>query len=150
MKPIFQDFSDTEAITRVAVRLLVALLLGGMLGFQRHVHGKEAGLRTIALVALGGALFILVPEEAGIGLDHLSRPVQGIVVGIGFLGGGTILKLQESKDVKGLTTAATIWVAAALGMSVGFGLFWPAVAGTALSLVVLAVLGRFEHQARGS
>ena len=91
------------------------------------------------LVALGPALFIIVPLEAHIPLEHLSRAVQGIVIGIGFLGGGAILKLSRLQTVKGLTTAAGVWLTAGVGMAVGFGLLWPSIVAVILALIILNV-----------
>jgi putative Mg2+ transporter-C (MgtC) family protein len=143
---IFVDLDDMEHLFRVLVRLLVAMVLGTLLGLQREHQGKVAGLRTHTLVCLGAALFIIVAVEAGIARDHLSRVVQGLVIGIGFLGGGTIIKLPEQQRIRGLTTAANIWLTAAVGMAVGLGQFWPALLATALALMVLSVFGWLEHR----
>jgi putative Mg2+ transporter-C (MgtC) family protein len=101
------------------------------------------------LVALGAALFTLVPLEAGIGVADLSRVIQGIVTGIGFLGAGTILQLSEQRQVRGLTTAASIWMTAGVGMAVGAGWLWPALLGTAATLVVLYVVNVLEEWFKG-
>ncbi|HEV3255396.1 MAG TPA: MgtC/SapB family protein [Gemmataceae bacterium] len=145
---VFFDLAQTDQMWRVFFRLLVAMILGGLVGFERQQEGKAAGLRTHMLVALGSALFVLIPLESlasehlapGQQLDRLSRVIQGIVTGIGFLGAGTILKLGEQREIKGLTTAASIWLTAAIGVAVGTGWLWPAVIGTVLALLVLAVL----------
>src|SRR5262245_11033445 len=103
------DFSDLPGIaevTQVVVRLLLAALLGGLLGWQRELVGKAAGLRTHMLVALGSAFFVLIPSQAGMPLGDLSRVLQGVITGIGFLGAGAILKLSEQQQIHGLTTAA--------------------------------------------
>lgn len=104
----FADITDAKQLTQVTVRLVMAALLGAILGFERELKGKAAGVRTHMLVALGAALFVLVPRMAGADDAALSRVVQGIVAGIGFLGAGTILKGhdQDAGHVKGLTTAA--------------------------------------------
>jgi putative Mg2+ transporter-C (MgtC) family protein len=145
---VFQDAGDTGHLWRVLVRLLVAMVLGGLIGLERQQEGKAAGLRTHMLVGLGAALFAMLPLES-LGkdspptaqqLDRLSRVVQGIVTGIGFLGAGTILKLSEQREIKGLTTAASIWLTAAVGIAVGTGWMWPAIIATVLALLVLAVL----------
>src|SRR5207244_1274769 len=115
-------------------------------GLQREHQGKVAGLRTHMLVSLGSALIILTAGEAGIARDQLSRVIQGLVIGIGFLGGGAILKLTDRAEIKGLTTAATIWLTAALGMTVALGLLWPAVLTTLLAWIILSVLGWLEHR----
>ena len=88
----FSDLIEVEYTTRVSVRLLLAAILGGLLGYERETHGKAAGLRTHMLVAIGSALFVLVPELSGAEHDAMSRVIQGVIAGIGFLGAGTILK----------------------------------------------------------
>ena len=142
-----EDFSDlgtaAEAV-RVVVRLLVAAALGGLLGWEREHVGKSAGLRTHMLVAVGAALFILVPQRAGVPLEHLSRVIQGLVAGIGFLGAGVILKLTEQRVIRGITTAATIWMTAAVGLAAGLGREVTAVVGASLAFVILYILGRLE------
>lgn len=133
----FSDLIEIEHTTRVSIRLLLAAILGGLLGYERETHGKAAGLRTHMLVAIGSALFVLVPELAGAEHDALSRVIQGIVTGIGFLGAGTILKGRRETEVLGLTTAAGIWLTAAIGITVGLGHEATAVLGTLLALFVL-------------
>lgn len=128
----------------VLVRLFLAAVLGGILGWERERLGKTAGLRTHMLVSLGSALFVLAPLEAGATAGDLTRVVQGIATGIGFVGAGAILKLEGQGQVKGLTTASTVWIAAAVGMAVGVGLFWVSAVGTALGLCILVVLRRLE------
>jgi putative Mg2+ transporter-C (MgtC) family protein len=135
----FSDLADTEQLTRVVVRLLLAALLGGLLGLQRERHGKEAGIRTHMLVAAGSALFVLVPMQAGMDSDGLSRVLQGLLAGIGFLCAGSILKLESEEQVKGLTTAAGIWMTAAIGMCAGLGREATAVLSTLLVLGILAL-----------
>ncbi len=128
----------------VLVRLFLAAVLGGILGWERERLGKTAGLRTHMLVSLGSALFVLAPLEAGAAAGDLTRVVQGIATGIGFVGAGAILKLEGQGQVKGLTTASTVWIAAAVGMAVGVGRFWVSAVGTALGLCILVVLRRLE------
>ena len=105
----FSDLPGVAQVTQMTVRLLLAALCGGMLGFERERAGKEAGLRTHMLVALGAAFFVLIPQQAGVTPGDMSRVLQGIITGIGFIGAGTILKLSEREEVRGLTTAAGIW-----------------------------------------
>lgn len=136
----FSDLTDVEQATRVSLRLLVAALLGGLLGFERESHGKAAGIRTHMLVCTGAALFVLGSELVGGGDDAMSRVVQGIVAGIGFLGAGTIIKGDHMQDVKGLTTAAGVWMTAAVGVCVGLGLEATAVLATLIMLFILNVL----------
>jgi putative Mg2+ transporter-C (MgtC) family protein len=130
----FSDIGDAKQVTRVTVRLLIAAILGGILGFEREHKGKAAGMRTHMLVSLGAALFVLVPEMAGGDGGNISRVVQGIVAGIGFLGAGTILKGHgdDTSHVKGLTTAA--------GISAGMGREATAVLSTLLALIILALM----------
>ncbi len=133
----FSDLIEVEYTTRVSVRLLLAAILGGLLGYERETHGKAAGLRTHMLVAIGSALFVLVPELSGAEHDAMSRVIQGVIAGIGFLGAGTILKGHRETEVLGLTTAAGIWLTAAIGITVGLGQEATAVLGTLLALFVL-------------
>ena len=128
MDPIAEPFftsPDLVQLTRISARLSMAALLAGVLGFERERLGKAAGLRTHMLVAIGSALFTMAPLEAGMNLDGLSRVIQGVAAGIGFIGAGTILKRTEEDEIKGLTTAASVWLTAAAGMAVGAGLLWP-------------------------
>ena len=141
----FSDASDIALWVRLGVRLVLAAVLGGALGWQREWTGKAAGLRTHMLVAMGAALFVAAAQQAGIGTDHLSRVIQGIVTGIGFVGGGVILKLSEQRQIKGLTTATAIWLTAAVGVAAGLGREVAAVLGTVLALLVLSVLARLER-----
>ena len=136
----FSDVPDVTQATRIVVRLVVAGLLGGMLGWEREHAGKDAGVRTHMLVAMGAALFVLVAQQIGIEAAETSRVIQGIIAGVGFLGAGTILKGDAEGQVKGLTTAAGIWLTAAIGVAAGLGLESTAVLSTALALVVLWVI----------
>lgn len=124
-------------------RLGVAALLGSLIGMERQIHGHWAGLRTHIGVAVGAAVFVLVGHSYHPGGD-VARIVQGIAAGIGFLGAGTILKLSEQMEVKGLTTASSIWLTAAIGTAAGLALFSLAVNTTVLTLIVLAVLRPIE------
>ena len=134
---------DISQVIRVGGRLLLALMLGACLGWEREQRGRAAGLRTHILVALGAALFTIVAIESASSYEDrplvLSQVIRGIAAGVGFLGAGAILKRSENDEVKGLTTAATIWLTAAAGMSVGAGWFWPAAGGIFLSWLVLAL-----------
>jgi putative Mg2+ transporter-C (MgtC) family protein len=137
----FSDLAEPEQLARTVVRLLIACLLGGLLGLQRERHGKEAGIRTHMLVAAGSALFVLVPMQAGMDADGISRVLQGLLAGIGFLCAGSILKMEKEEQVKGLTTAAGIWMTAAIGMCAGLGREMTAVLATLLVLGILALEG---------
>lgn len=145
----FSDLPDVERVTRMIVRLLMAAILGGVLGFEREQKGKAAGLRTHMLVALGAALFVLIPQQAGVSDSDLMRVLQGLVAGIGFLGAGTILKGHGEEDIKGLTTAAGIWLTAAVGVAAGMGREATAVLSTVLAFSILSItphLSTFFHR----
>jgi putative Mg2+ transporter-C (MgtC) family protein len=144
-KELFLGWPDSHYLLRVVVRLCIAAALGGVVGWEREKTGKSAGVRTHMLVALGAALFTLVPLEAGMQTADFSRVIQGLVTGIGFLGGGVILKLSEEHQVYGLTTAAGIWATAAVGMAVGAGWLWPALCGTILAWVILEFFRMVER-----
>jgi putative Mg2+ transporter-C (MgtC) family protein len=145
----FVDLSNTEALLHSIVRLVTAMIFGGIIGFEREAEHKAAGLRTHMLVAIGATLFVLVPLQAGVQFDPLMRVVQGLTTGIGFVGAGTILKLPQEHRIQGLTTAATLWATAAMGVSIGLGRLWPAIAVLVLSLFILHLLPRFESLFRG-
>lgn len=139
----FSDLSTPEQFTQVTLRLLLAALLGGLLGLERETHGKAAGVRTHMLVAMGSALFVLVPAQMGAESDAMSRVIQGLVAGIGFLCAGTIIKGSSMAEVKGLTTAAGIWLTAAIGITVGMGREATAVLSTLLALFIFNTVQHF-------
>jgi len=136
----FSDLGNPDDITRIVVRLLVALALGAVLGYERESVGASAGLRTHMLVSLGSALFVLIPLQAGMKIEDLSRVLQGITAGIGFLGAGAILKQTDKNDIKGLTTAASVWLTSAVGIAAGMGREATAVLSALFGLVVLSIL----------
>lgn len=142
----FSDVGDAEQFTRLAVRLLVAAILGGILGLQRERHGKAAGVRTHMLVALGAALFVLVPQQWGMKEEDLSRVIQGVVAGVGFLCAGSILKSGDD-HVRGLTTAAGIWLTAAIGVAAGLGREMTAALSALLALAILSMEGPLRRLA---
>lgn len=142
----FSDIADIKEATIIVLRLALAVTLGAVIGYERELRGKDAGLRTHILVSLGAAIFILVPVTSGMQPADVSRVMQGVIAGIGFLGAGAILKQEKDQEVKGLTTAASIWVAAAVGLSAGYGREATAVASTLVALFVLAVLGRLDKK----
>jgi putative Mg2+ transporter-C (MgtC) family protein len=127
----------------LAMRLGVGLVLGAVIGFERELHRQPAGFRTHALVALGSALFTIVSAYgfAGSNVDP-TRIAAQIVSGIGFIGAGTILRHRG--NIRGLTTAASLWSVAAIGMAAGAGMLAMAAIGTTMILVVLSVLDRIE------
>jgi putative Mg2+ transporter-C (MgtC) family protein len=139
---VASDFADLDApqAARVGVRLLFAALLGGAIGFERENKGKPAGMRTHMLVAIGAALFVIVVQQSDGTAADVSRVIQGLVAGVGFLGAGTILNGRHEGEVKGLTTAASIWLTAAIGVAAGLGRESTAVLTTLLALAVLAAL----------
>jgi putative Mg2+ transporter-C (MgtC) family protein len=136
--------ANWQSLERVMIRLVAAACLGAVAGLQRESMGKPAGLRTHMLVALGAALFVLFPAEAGMTIADLSRVIQGVATGIGFIGAGTILKRPESEHVEGLTTAASIWLTGAIGMAVGAGQLWLSALCAMTAWVILYGLARFE------
>ncbi|MEM5278659.1 MgtC/SapB family protein [Cupriavidus taiwanensis] len=140
----FADVPDAAEATRLLVRLCMAVVLGGLVGYERESSGKAAGLRTHMLVALGSALFVLVPLQAGVPLADMSRVLQGLIAGIGFLGAGAILKQNDEAHIKGLTTAASIWMVAAIGVAAGLGRDTTAVIATVFTLVILQILQRWK------
>ena len=139
---------DLAHLVAAAGRLLAAGLLGGLIGAQREKVHSAAGFRTHILVALGSALFVLAGREAGFTADSTSRVVQGIVAGIGFLGAGTIMKLADKGEVHGLTTAATIWTTAAVGVAAALSQVWLAALAAVLTWAVLALAVRLESRRR--
>src|SRR4051812_40538297 len=142
------DHGQLAVVTRIAV----ALVIGGMIGFERTFHGRPAGFRTHSLVSVASALLMLVtvyqsdwmtatPLEA-IRTDP-TRMAQGIMTGIGFLGAGVIFK--EGLTVRGLTTSASIWVTAAIGILIGIGFYLPALVGTVATILVLSAFRAIER-----
>jgi putative Mg2+ transporter-C (MgtC) family protein len=144
LEELAASIPDTREAVRIALRLVAALVVGGIIGYQRERAGKAAGLRTHMLVTMGTALFVVVAVGDGMEQDAVSRVVQGLATGIGFLGAGAILKIEEKRAIKGLTTAAGIWMTAALGVAIGLGQLGTALIGTLLTWLVLAALVRFE------
>jgi putative Mg2+ transporter-C (MgtC) family protein len=137
---------DARQLVHVIIRLIAATLLGAIIGYQRERAGKPAGLRTHILVTLGTTVFVLSCSGIGMSTDGLSRVIQGIITGIGFIGAGSILKLSEERNIKGLTTSAGIWITAAIGVAVGLGSLGVALLSTLLTLVILALAGPLEHK----
>jgi putative Mg2+ transporter-C (MgtC) family protein len=138
----FSDVGDVAQLTRILLRLALAALLGFVLGFEREQKGKAAGVRTHMLVAIGSAMFVLIPQQTGITPADMSRVIQGLVAGVGFLCAGTILKGRSEQQVEGLTTAAGLWMTAAIGMACGLGREVTAVLSALLALVVLSLVPR--------
>jgi putative Mg2+ transporter-C (MgtC) family protein len=138
-----------EAV-RILVRLLTATILAGIIGYERESSGKAAGLRTHMLVANGSAIFVLAAFESGMDVADASRVIQGVAAGIGFIGAGAILKVASEREIQGLTTAASIWMTAAVGLAAGLGRLGLATIAATLTWVILAVLDRLEPKSRAS
>lgn len=152
MSEMFFSASDWQSLT---FRLVAALLVGGAIGINRQRTGRPAGLRTFMVVSLGAALFVMIPLQVAsdgslaenviarsTALNAMARIAQGVATGVGFLGAGIILRQQSlhlgKEEVKGLTTAASIWLAGGLGAAAGCGLWRMSLIGTLLALVVLS------------
>jgi putative Mg2+ transporter-C (MgtC) family protein len=146
LKDEFSDLPEGPQLVRLLVRLLVAALLGGLIGYERKQAGKDVGPRTHMLVAAGSALFVVIPQQAGMALPDLSRVLQGLLAGIGFLGGGAILKSPEQGRVSGLTSAAGLWMVAAIGVAVGLGRVASAIVAAGFTYLVLSLLYRLEQR----
>jgi putative Mg2+ transporter-C (MgtC) family protein len=138
-------FPERAELARIVIRLIAAMLLGAVIGLQRESVGAAAGLRTHMLVTVGAAMFVLTPLSIGMSSDDLSRVIQGVATGIGFIGGGAVLKLTAEREIRGLTTAASIWLGTAAGIAAGTGRIGLAAVGVALSWVILSILGRVQH-----
>ena len=134
-------------------RLTLALLVGCLLGFNRQQGGRPAGIRTFMLVSMGAAMFVMIPLQAEgdspyAATNALSRTIQGVATGVGFIGAGMILQQSHQElgklEVKGLTTAATIWVAAGLGAAIGCGLWQMSLIGAIWTLVTLSGVKKLQ------
>jgi putative Mg2+ transporter-C (MgtC) family protein len=123
------------------------VLVGALIGLDREIRNKPAGLRTIALVSLGSAIFVVTALDGATG-DSASRVIQGIVTGVGFLGAGSIVHGRTEQSVHGLTTAASIWLASALGIACGLA-YWPIVAAGCGFGVAVLVIEPFDHWFKG-
>jgi len=124
--------------------LWVATLIGCLIGINRDLRGQPIGMRTLGMVSLGASVLALMVSQlahagGNAGVDAASRVIQGVVTGIGFLGAGVILRSDDGLHVRGLTTAATIWVTAALGIACGLGLWLIAMTATGLVLFLLVI-----------
>ncbi len=128
-----------DFITEDIIKVIIALIAGACLGFEREFHDKPAGFRTLALICIGSTIFTIISEK----YFHQDRVASNIVTGIGFLGAGVMLK--EGLTVKGITTASTIWVTAAIGMTIGVGAYVLAAVELFLVLSTLVILNKFER-----
>lgn len=133
-----------QNIARIFLQLILAALFGGLIGFERKHIGKAAGVRTFALVCMGAALFTILSYQSLIGVEGVdySRIASQILVGVGFIGAGIIMHYRGK--VRGLTTAAGIWISAAIGMAIGFGFYITSFLATLLVLLILFLLGRVD------
>jgi putative Mg2+ transporter-C (MgtC) family protein len=143
LQPIFQ-WPSVHVLALSLSRLALAAALGAVMGYQRERVHSTAGLRTHILVCLGAAFFVLASVEAGQTSADVSRVIQGIVAGVGFLGAGTILKVGDRLEVHGLTTAASIWLTAAIGTGAGLGHLWLPTLGALIGWIILGPLGLLE------
>lgn len=137
---------DLAELARAIIRLVSAAALGAVVGLQREKAGKPAGLRTHMLVCLGTTVFVLACSGAGMKGQMLASVIQGIITGIGFIGAGSILKISEERDIQGLTTAASVWMTAAIGVAVGLGGLGLALLATVATLGVLLIARSNERQ----
>jgi putative Mg2+ transporter-C (MgtC) family protein len=137
----FSDLGSIEQVTQLVVRLALATFLGGLLGLQRERQGKAAGVRTHMLVAAASALIVVVSLQSGMNDDGLSRVLQGLLAGVGFVCAGAILKLEREEQVHGLTTAAGVWMTATIGIAAGLGREMSALVSTLLVLGILSLEG---------
>ncbi|MBR5678289.1 MAG: MgtC/SapB family protein [Paludibacteraceae bacterium] len=139
---MLEDFLQTEWLV-VITKIIVATALGSLIGMERELHGKVVGTRTISLIAIGSALYVLMSPSI-LGGDN-SRVIAQVVSGIGFLGAGIIFK--DGDTIKGLTTAATVWCAAAIGCLCGSGMFAEAILGTA-AIMIVNIFFKHHHSER--
>lgn len=140
---------DIAHLADVALRLAAAAVLGGCVGAERERVGKAAGLRTHMIVALGAAMFVLAPAEAGLAQGDTSRIIQGIAAGMGFIGAGTILKRADRQEIHGLTTAAGLWLTASIGVAAAVGPLWLPALCVVGALLILFALGAIERRIEG-
>ena len=137
--------NDPQRIIRVLIQIIAAIAFGALIGYEREEAGKSAGIRTHILVTMGSAMFVIAGTVYGMSSDGLSRIIQGIVTGIGFIGAGSILKLTKESHVRGLTTSAGIWMAATIGITVGLGALGIALIATILTFLILRILTPLKH-----
>jgi len=136
---------DGRHIGQIVGRSLIAALLGGVLGYEREQKGKAAGMRTHMVVALAAAFFVIVPHQMGMPDSDVSRVVQGLAAGVGFLGAGAIIKQTDKGQVLGLTTAAGLYFTTAIGVAAGIGHEMAAILGTVVAFLVIRVLPAVER-----
>jgi putative Mg2+ transporter-C (MgtC) family protein len=149
MDEVWAEFAaeavDFPMLLRVIIKISVACLCGSIIGLNREHAGENAGWRTHILVTIASAAFVMSMKESGAAVAELTRVVQGIATGVGFLGAGVILRMPDSMRVKGLTTAASIWLTAAVGCGVGAGRIWMPLVATIFGWFTLFFLRHWEH-----
>jgi putative Mg2+ transporter-C (MgtC) family protein len=141
---IMAEVPTVHDALNVVFRLFLAALVGAVPGLQREQLGMPAGLRTHMLVSIGAAIFMMAALEADASIDATTRVIQGLATGIGFVGAGAILKYKEGTEIRGLTTAASVWLTAALGTAVGAGRIWLPIVGGVTAFLVLSLFRRVE------
>jgi putative Mg2+ transporter-C (MgtC) family protein len=141
----FSDLADPAGLTQLIARVMLATVLAALVGYERERRGSSAGLRTHMMVGLGVSLLVVASEQSGMDRESVSRVIQGVFAGIGFLGAGAIIKQDASDQVRGLTTAATLWATAAIATAAGLGREGTAIIATLLALPILALLLRLER-----
>lgn len=141
------ELLEKMGVFSALIPLSLAALLGALVGFERLLHTQTTGARTHMLVSMGATAFVLAAREAfGGNNDSLTRIVQGVASGIGFIGAGAILKLSQPAEIRGLTTASTVWLSSSVGIACGLEVYRVAIWSTILALIVLAVLRPFERR----
>jgi putative Mg2+ transporter-C (MgtC) family protein len=145
LKELSAGIPDMKQLALV-IRLVAAILFGALIGIQRERRRQWAGLRTHMLVAMGSALFVSGSVAAGMSLSDLSHVIQGLAAGIGFIGGGAILKLSQEHVIRGITTAASVWMTAAVGVAAGLGLLGLALIAAVFTFIILAGVGVVERR----
>src|SRR5688500_6682035 len=143
----FSDLADASDVTRLLARVLLAVGLAAVIGYEREVRGSTAGLRTHMILELGVALIVVASQQSGMEREDVSRVIQGVFAGIGFLGAGAIIKQSDSDQVRGLTTAASLWTTAAVATACGLGTELTAIVATVIAVIILSVLLRLERRA---
>jgi putative Mg2+ transporter-C (MgtC) family protein len=142
----FSDLTDVVGMTQVVSRLLLSVVLAAIVGYERERRGSSAGLRTHMMVALGVSLLVVASDQSGMDREGVSRVIQGVFAGIGFLGAGAIIKQDTREQVRGLTTAASLWATAAIASAAGLGREGTAIIATLLAIVILSLLFRLERR----
>ena len=148
LEELSRSLPDAHEAAQVTIRLLAALIAGAVVGLQREHSHAPAGLRTHMLLSMGVTLFVFIGLDVGMAHDAQSRMIQGIATGVGFLGAGAIIKMKDSLEIHGLTTAAGVWMTAAIGVAIGFGRLGVAAIGVVFAWFVLAIVVKTERHPR--